>query len=213
MPRPEFFKRLGLFVLDDFLDAGYCAQLCSEVLASPATPGRVGGDNEKKRGWVDDSRRSVLCADVSKSTGMLLGSRLAAVKPSLEKHFQVPLANCDGPHFLRYGPGNFYSPHRDADASTPDHLRGREVSIIVFLNPSTQDPAFEGGYVGGDLAFYGLLQGERWDKCGFSFDAAPGLLVAFRPNLLHEVKPVTFGQRLTVAAWFNRDSSQTLPAF
>lgn len=212
MPRPEFFNRLGLFVVDNFLDAEYCAQLCSEVLASPATPGRVGGNNSRKGGWVDESRRSVLCADVPKATELLFESRLVRVKPDLEEHFQVSLADCDGPHFFRYGPGNFYSPHRDVDASSPDHLRGREVSIIVFLNPSTQDPAFEGGYGGGDLTFYGLLQGEHWDKCGFSFDASPGLLVAFRPNLMHEVKPVTFGQRLTVAAWFNSDSSLTLPA-
>jgi SM-20-related protein len=212
MPPPEFFKSLGLFVVDKFLDAGYCAQLCSEVLVSPTTPGRVGGNNSMKGGWVDESRRSVLCADVSKTTAMLLGSRLAQLKPALEEHFQVLLADCDGPHLLRYGQGNFYSPHRDVDASSPEHLRGREISIIVFLNPSTQDPALEGGYGGGDLTFYGLLQGERWNECGFSFEASPGLLVAFRPDLLHEVRPVTFGQRLTVAAWFNRDSSQTLRA-
>lgn len=212
MPRPEFFKRLGLFVVDDFLDAEYCAQLCAEVLASPATPGRVGGNDSMRQGWVDESRRSVLCADVPAATVMLLGSRLVQVKPRLEEHFQVSLADCDGPHLLRYGPGNFYTPHRDVDAGSPDHLQGREVSIIVFLNPSTPDPAFKGGYGGGDLTFYGLLPGARWDECGFSFEASPGVLVAFRPDLLHEVKPVTFGQRLTVAAWFNRDSSQTLAA-
>ena len=107
MPRPEFFKRLGLFVIDDFLPADYCAQLCSQVLASPTTPGRVGGDNIRKGGWVDESRRSVLCADVPKATESLLESRLAQAKPNLEKHFQTSLDECDGPHFLRYGPGNF----------------------------------------------------------------------------------------------------------
>jgi SM-20-related protein len=206
MPSQEFFKRLGLFVAGDFLDAEQCAHLCSEVLASPTTQGRVGGDNSKKDGWVDESRRRVLCAEVSKSTKLLLRSRLVQLKPSLEKHFQVSLNACDGPHFLRYSPGNFYSPHRDVDTDSPDHLKGRQVSIIVFLNPSTQDPVFEGGYGGGALTFYGLMQGEPWEKCGFSLDASPGLLIAFRPDVLHEVKPVTFGQRLTVAAWFTSHS-------
>jgi SM-20-related protein len=209
MPSQKFFRRLGLFVVADFVDAEHCAQLCSEVLASPATQGRIGGDNSKKDGWVDESRRSVLCAEVSKSTTLLLRSRLAQLKPSLERHFQVSLSGCDGPHFLRYGHGNFYLPHLDVEAGAPDHLLGRQVSIIVFLNPSTQDPAFEGGYSGGDLTFYGLLQGEHFEKCGFSLDASPGMLVAFRPNTLHEVKPVTSGQRLTVAAWFTSDSLKT----
>lgn len=212
MPRPEFFKRLGLFVVDNFLHADYCVQLCSQVLASPTTPGRVGGDNSRKSGWVDESRRSVLCADVPKAVESLLESRLAEIKPDLEEHFQVCLAECDGPHFLRYGPGNFYSPHQDVDAASPDHLRGRQVSIVIFLNPSTRDPAFEGGYIGGHLTFYGLLPGEYWDKCAFSLDASAGLLVAFRSDLLHEVKPVTFGQRLTVAAWFNSYPSRTSQA-
>jgi SM-20-related protein len=206
MPSQEFFRRLGLFVLNDFLDAEHCAQLCSEVLASPTTEGRVGTNKE---GWVDESRRSVLCAEVAKSTKLLLRSRLAQLKPSLEGHFQVSLNACDGPHFLRYGPGNFYTPHRDVYDDSPEHIIGRQVSIIVFLNPSTQDPAFEGGYGGGALTFYGLLPGEHFEKCGFTLDASPGLLIAFRPDLLHEVKPVTFGQRLTVAAWFISDSLKT----
>ena len=209
MPSQEFFRRLGLFVVNDFLDAEHCAQLCSEVNASPTTQGRVGGDASRKGGWVDESRRSVLCAGVPKPTKLLLRSRLTKLKPSLEGHFQVSLNACDGPHFLRYGQGNFYTPHKDVDKDTPDHLLGRQVSIIVFLNPSSQDPAFEGGYSGGDLTFYGLLRGEPWEKCGFSLDASPGLLIAFRPDLLHEVKPVTFGQRLTVAAWFTSDSLKT----
>ena len=212
MPSLEFFKRLGLFVVSDFLDAERSAQLCSEVLASPTTQGQVASDTSQDGGRLDESRRRVLCAEVPKSTTLLLRSRLMQLKPSLEGHFQVSLNACDGPHFLQYGPGNFYTPHRDVDAGSPDHILGRQVSIIVFLNPSTQDPAFEGGYGGGALTFYGLLQGEQWEKCAFSLDASPGLLVAFRPNVLHEVKPVTFGQRLTVAAWFTSDSSQTSAA-
>lgn len=60
----------------------------------------------------------------------------------------------------------------------------------------------------GALTFYGLLcKVEHWEKCGFSLQAPPALLAAFRPGLLHEVKPVTFGQRLAIAAWFTAGSS------
>jgi predicted 2-oxoglutarate/Fe(II)-dependent dioxygenase YbiX len=57
------------------------------------------------------------------------------------------------------------------------------------------------------LAFYGLIQGAQWEKCGFPLEASPGLLIAFRPSTLHEVRPITFGQRFTIAAWFTDESS------
>jgi SM-20-related protein len=31
----------------------------------------------------------------------------------------------------------------------------------------------------------------------------PGLLVAFRSDTVHEVLPVTHGERFTVVSWFN----------
>jgi predicted 2-oxoglutarate/Fe(II)-dependent dioxygenase YbiX len=58
------------------------------------------------------------------------------------------------------------------------------------------------------LTFYGLIKGAQWEKCGFSLDASSGLLIAFRPNVLHEVSPITFGQRFTIAAWFTGESSR-----
>ncbi len=55
------------------------------------------------------------------------------------------------------------------------------------------------------MTFYGLMEGAEWEKCAFSLEANSGLLIAFRSDVLHEVKPVTFGERLTVVSWFTTD--------
>jgi SM-20-related protein len=82
----------------------------------------------------------------------------------------------------------------------------RRVSIVIFLSSSVQDTEQE-GYGGGELAFYGLLKGPHWEDCAFTLDASPGLMIAFRPDVFHEVRPVTFGERLTIVAWFTNDLS------
>jgi SM-20-related protein len=68
---------------------------------------------------------------------------------------------------------------------------------VLFLNG-------EGGadqpssYGGGQLTFYGLMG----DRLGLPLAGRPGLLVAFRSDLVHAVTPVTRGERYTVVSWF-----------
>jgi predicted 2-oxoglutarate/Fe(II)-dependent dioxygenase YbiX len=72
---------------------------------------------------------------------------------------------------------------------------------VIFLNARSSVPA-ENRYGGGSLKFYALLDGPKWENCPFSLDAEPGLLIAFRSDTVHEVEPVTFGQRFTIVTWF-----------
>jgi predicted 2-oxoglutarate/Fe(II)-dependent dioxygenase YbiX len=161
------------------------------------------GDGTKE-GVVDEEWRKVLCAEVDETTGALIKAKLFAIMPKLEKHFDVTLTGCDGPVFLRYGEGAFYKPHRDASDDSPPGIRKRKVSGIVFLNAQSRE-ALPSCYGGGALTFYGLMEGPQWEKCGFSLDAEPGLFIAFQPETMHEVQPVTFGQRFTVVNWFTTD--------
>ena len=107
----------------------------------------------------------------------------------------------EGPEFLVYGPGSFYTPHLDAsaDAST----ESRRVSVVLFLNAESKEPAPD-IYCGGSLTFHGLMDGP-FKKCAFSLEADAGLLIAFRSSTLHEVRPVTAGQRYSVVGWFTGD--------
>ena len=62
--------------------------------------------------------------------------------------------------------------------------------VIVKMYPS-----FSGGY----LTFYGLAETANLPV---PIIADPGLLIAFRPDLIHAVTPVTRGLRLSVVSWF-----------
>jgi predicted 2-oxoglutarate/Fe(II)-dependent dioxygenase YbiX len=147
MPGPEFFGKLGLFVLRDFLDPARCAQLRSEMLEAASSKGRILAKTRKFE--VDESVRRALCSNVSKSTERLVQSQLAQLKPKLEEHFQTSLTGCDDPLFLRYGPQDFYKPHRDAGRTSPAEVRKRRVSIIVFLNAAAENSTAEDCYSGG----------------------------------------------------------------
>jgi predicted 2-oxoglutarate/Fe(II)-dependent dioxygenase YbiX len=72
---------------------------------------------------------------------------------------------------------------------------------VIFLNGTADDDA-PAGYTGGELTFHGLLNGAEWEKCPFPLTAEPGLLVAFRSDTVHEVRPVTSGRRYTIVSWF-----------
>jgi predicted 2-oxoglutarate/Fe(II)-dependent dioxygenase YbiX len=127
--------------------------------------------------------------------------RLEELKPELEKRFQITLTGCNEPQFLRYEPGGFFALHPDTGPGAPAHVAARRVSVVIFLNAPSENPS-PGCYGGGALRFYGLLGGPRLGNCAFSLEAERGLLVAFKSTVLHEVLPVTFGERITVAAWF-----------
>lgn len=203
MPTSAFFRNLGLFAEDGFLDAETCVRVREQMCAAATKKGVVVGDGTKE-GVVDEEWRRVLCAEVDETTGALIKEKLFAIIPRLEKHFDVTLTGCDGPIFLRYGEQAFYKPHRDSSDDSPAGIRKRKVSGIIFLNAKSRE-ASPGCYGGGALTFYGLMEGPQWEKCGFPLDAEPGLFIAFRPETMHEVQPVTFGQRFTIVNWFTTD--------
>jgi SM-20-related protein len=200
MAKPEFLQKLGVFIVRDFFDPYQCAQLSAEIGAASFKPATVLETAEE--GYVlDENFRKVLRAEPSHSAEVIVRSRLHELKPKLEEHFQITLAGCNEPQFLRYEPGGFFGPHPDTGPDAPPHVAARRVSVVLFLNAASEKPS-PGCYGGGALRFHGLLSGPRWGDCAFSLEAEAGLLVAFKSTVLHEVLPVTFGQRMTVATWF-----------
>ena len=202
MRSANFFRSLGLFVAQDFVNTDSRSRLRSEMDASAFEKATVIKDGEE--GILDEESRKVLSVQVTEGTWRSVREHLRAIRPSLEEHFRIPLSRkCHGPDFLIYHPGGFYRPHRDASEGSPDHIRARRVSVVVFLNPQSQEPAPE-TFGGGGLTFYGLMDGPEWSKCAFTLDPSPGLLVAFRSDTLHEAQPVSFGKRYVIVTWFTQ---------
>jgi SM-20-related protein len=199
MPPASFFHNLFLFVREGFFYPSTCAQIKSQMAKADSQKGTVvlpDGQGDA----VDEEVRKVLTVKAEESVTRMIWDALWNLKPSLEDHFHIHLRGCEPPVFLRYGKGAFYRPHTDGQPDSLSSTRNRRVSVVVFLNERSDDPSKE-AYGGGDLTFYGLLDGPTWEKCPFPLEADQGLLIAFRSNTTHEVRPVTFGQRFTVVSW------------
>lgn len=186
------------FIDRDFLDGAMCAACCEAVLQGAAEAATI----------ANGSGQSIVSAGIRRTSSVRVSSelrhdvhgRLEGLRRALEEHFGTALRAVQQPEFLLYRRGDFFSPHQDnsTDSVHGPELRGRQVSAVVFLNRRARVPA-DGDYCGGELRLYT----PRNPRAAFiEIRGEPGLLVAFRSSVLHEVRPVNHGDRCTIAAWY-----------
>jgi SM-20-related protein len=205
MPGLEFFSQLGLYVIPKFLPEDACRELIDIMAAAPKKRGETIGGGGKNR--LDEARRSVGDAQVPKvATAEELKQSLLNLHSDLERHFGMPLEwGGEGPDYLVYRSGDFFKPHRDNEEYPPapnSRVLRRRVAVILFLNGYSREYQ-ENCFGGGLLNFYGLFDGPQWKECAFALEPEPGLLVAFPSGLMHEVTPVTFGERYSILTGFH----------
>ena len=75
----------------------------------------------------------------------------------------------------------------------------RKISITIFLNAQSNQH-FGGDYCGGSLKFSNYRAEKEYRE--FELPSEPGLLVAFRSELTHEITPITDGVRYSIVTWF-----------
>ena len=191
MSDPAHFN---LFLLRNFLDADACANLKAELNQSPTTQAPVYIDGTE--GTIHENIRKTTSLHPSQETKSQVHERLLRQKSALETHFGVNLNDCEPPQFLRYQKGDFFVRHQDGNTHQLDfdHLRIRRISIVVFLNDFSVD-AEANCYSGGLLNFYD-------EQITYGLPGETGLLVAFTADTMHEVSPVTSGERFTIISWF-----------
>lgn len=202
MARADFLARLGIFVSRGFLDASQCAMLRREIRSAGGAPAPIRRGAEAV---VDEEVRRVRRSEVSQAARSLVVDRFRGLIPVLGRHFRVQLRRVEQPSFLRYGPGDFYVPHRDSvsDPEAPAEMQARQVSVVVFLNAHGEEESDGESYGGGALTFAGLLDAPRLGTIAIPLEPEAGLLVAFRSDVLHSVEPVTWGERYSVVGWFS----------
>lgn len=186
----------GLLLVRDFLDAQACAAVRAVARAAAGHPAPV--YIEGAEGLVHEDVRKTTSLEVSAAVISDVERRLLELRNEIGDHFGVCLAGCEPPQFLRYGEGDFFVRHQDADSEQAEfeHLKARKVSVVIFLNGAA-DASGPETYGGGSLVIY------RAGDLTFPVLGEPGLLVAFRSDTVHEVTPVTRGERFTVVSWFN----------
>lgn len=192
----------GLFLIRDFLDV----QLCDAVRAAarnasghPAPVYIEGAD-----GVVHEDVRKTTSLEVSAEIAAAVEGRLLELKENIGDCFGLSLKGCEPPQFLRYEAGHFFVKHQDSDAEQTafDHLQVRKVSVVIFLNGGAAEPSAE-TFCGGELLIYRASGETGAGPLIFPIPGESGLLVAFRSDTLHEVTPVTSGERFTVVSWLN----------
>lgn len=183
-----------LFLLRNFLEAESCASLKAELAIAPTTQAPV--YIEGTPGTIHETIRKTTSLHPASETFSQVHERLLRQKSALEDHFGVNLIDCEPPQFLRYEKGDFFVRHQDGNTHQLDfdHLRVRRISIVVFLNDSSDEPQ-ENCFSGGDLNFYD-------PTTTFALKGETGMLVAFKADTFHEVLPVTSGERFTIISWF-----------
>jgi SM-20-related protein len=193
--------RFDLLLIRDFFDAETCAEIISEVRSAwggPATVYREGATNP-----VDESLRKTTRRMLSPEITEFVRERLLAQKVEVERHFQISLSDCEEPQFLFYREGDFFVPHQDGNSEQLefDHLRVRRISVVIFLTGQSDEPR-PNTYGGGSLVFFQTGSDTGRKELGFPLSGERGLLVAFRSETMHEVPPITRGERYSIVCWY-----------
>ena len=187
--------------IKDFFDGPTCAKVLAEMRMAHSAPATVyRGDTP---GIVDQDIRKTTRILPSLEMREFVTQRLLERKGIVEEHFRVNLSECEDPQFLRYGVGDYFIAHQDGNTGLIqfDLQTIRRVSVIIFLSNQSE---VEGPdvYCGGSLVLhrYGYVAGAS--DCHLPLMGEMGTLVAFPPETTHEVIPVTYGERYSIASWF-----------
>lgn len=192
----------GLFLVRNFLDPQACAAVRASARAAAGHPAPV--YIEGAEGVVHEDVRKTSSLEVPAETAAEVEQRLRELQAGIGDHFGLSLRDCEPPQFLRYTEGDFFVRHQDGDTeqSEFDHLRVRKVSVVMFLNGGSDEPSGE-TFGGGELLIYRADEETGRGPLIFPIPGEAGLLVAFRSDTVHEVTPVTRGERFTIVSWFN----------
>lgn len=181
-----------LYLERDVLGLAACARIRAAMTRGVADEAEVLGSSVH----TDVETRRAASIEVDDDTLGAVEVALDARRDVLSGFFGTSLGRREGSGFLRYGTGGFYAAHRDrGDTPAWPAAAARAVSLVLFLNDAG-DPT--NGFEGGALHLIELAT---------VITPAAGLLVAFRSETLHEVRPVVRGERDAVVDWFYRGAA------
>jgi SM-20-related protein len=191
-----------VYIARAFFDQSLCQRLCQAMREGGSSPATITlGDLN----ITDAGRRRTNQVAVSDVDRRIVEDRLVALAPTVVQYFDLKLSGLQRAQFLRYQRGDFFRPHQDL-SSHPTHgvtLRSRRISTVLFLNRQSRLPEDE-AYCGGELRLFKVDDHPDPVCC---VTGEPGLLVAFASEVLHEVRPVTHGERYTVVSWYTHEGT------
>jgi len=195
----QLVDRYGLLLTPNFLADAMCQKIIAATHVSDAQAATIYGYGESAH--VSNGIRKATRLQLPPATTAFVTNRLLEHKRTIEQHFSLSLNDCEDPQFLRYEVGDFFVAHQDGNTGllklTSD--AERKVSIVIFLNAQSEETD-AGTYSGGSLKFSDYAAQAPYDA--FELPVSPGMSVAFRSELTHEVTSVTRGQRYSIVSWY-----------
>ena len=201
MPPVSFFAPFGLLAEPGFLEPDLCAQIRQEMASAGEVAATVRGTDRSYA--VDQQSRKTNWAEVSDKTSSLVMDRLISLREKVGDVFGIEVSGVQQPQFLRYREGDFFAAHQDrgSDMKGAEFARQRQVSAVIFLNDETSEDRPD-TYEGGALTLFGLFDSDDDRNVGLPVEGEAGALIGFPSEMLHEVTPITRGERFTVVSWF-----------
>jgi SM-20-related protein len=201
MPPVSFFGSFGLLAVPTFLERDICAEIRREMATAGEVAATVRGADRSYA--VDQQSRRTNWAEVSEETSSLVSERLMSLRKDVAEVFGIEVNDVQRPQFLRYREGDFFAAHQDrgSDRKGAEFAQQRQVSVVIFLNDETNE-ARPDTYEGGALTLFGLLDSGDDRNVGLPVTGEAGALIGFPSEMLHEVTPITRGERFTVVSWF-----------
>ncbi|PIQ25293.1 hypothetical protein COW36_19830 [bacterium (Candidatus Blackallbacteria) CG17_big_fil_post_rev_8_21_14_2_50_48_46] len=202
---PVFFEKQGLlFYRPHFFTPAELNELHAILKTCPEDMAPVYTQTGGKQ--LNASDRKTAQIDISAAMREAISQKLYTQKTAFENFFKLQLSGCEAPAVLKYLTGYYFRAHRDWKAELNHQpeladMRPRQVSAIIFLSEQVEQTPGEREYQGGELVIYASLQGKSDKLIGLPVKAEPGALIAFRSDLMHEVKPVLAGERITLVTW------------
>jgi predicted 2-oxoglutarate/Fe(II)-dependent dioxygenase YbiX len=188
----EVLRDAGAIAFPDTLDAGTCARLMLEMRSMPAAETRpISAETMRRERDPEFVRSQTLVA--TPFAHALISRAIDDRLPALTGFFGRPLELNAELHFLIYGPGGFIRPHRDVleGEHVLQKIRERVVVFTLFVNGGTGADTFEGG----EFVLHPSAEQRLVIPC------VPGMLLAFRAELVHSVRQVSAGKRYAVTGW------------
>lgn len=172
-----------LLLLPAVLKADELALVCALLAAARFVDGRLSAGVVARR-VKNNEEMDPAAQDLERLNRVVMGS--LARHPAYRAG-ALPL-HVASPHYARYRPGMAYGDHLDDPIMGADGVKYRsDIALTVFLNPPAE-------YDGGELVIRSTA-GEQVVKL------AAGDAVLYPAGSIHQVSPVTRGQRLVAVTW------------
>lgn len=176
-----------LLLKPQFLSISECQYWLGKAHQSPAVQAEV---DTYQTGTSEEKLRRGQILNLPLSERQLLIQKLETLATEIQVFFRVQIQRCEQPHFLKYGPEDYFRPHRDYHDA--EIYRERKVSLLILLNED---------YDGGELVFFLRHKEAQRPLLGIPLKPPAGMLLAFDPRLLHEVRPIQTGSRYSIVTW------------